>query len=261
MPTPLQGYLMPALRDSQASFLASVLGRDPAHTAQWPLRRLSVYRSNARENFAAALESAFPLLHRLMGDAEFRTMAWAFQQSCPSRSGNLFYCGAGLTEFLAGHLCGTPDEPLSEVARFEWLIQQVLVAADDPVRFDFGKLAALPEAQHGSLGFRFHPAIRLYSSALPLFDLWREYQRRGPIAPTPLHTADDTEALLIRRAGDGVELHRIPEPEFRFLDALFQGRCLEAAAEYASTDGDAGLNPGELLARWVSAGIVTGLAL
>jgi hypothetical protein len=251
---------MRALRDAQADFLAAVLGRDPALAAQWPRRGLSVYRSNARENFAAALEAAFPLLRALMGHGEFRAMAWAFQQRCPSRTGNLFYCGADLADFLSTHLAGTPDAPLSEVARFEWLIQQVLVAADEPARFNFEQLAAVPEAEHGSLGFHFHPAVRLCSSALPLFALWREYQNSGTVSPEPLAQGDDTEALLIRRAGDGIELHRLSEAEFRFLEALSEGQSLEAAVECASATGDTGLNPGELLARWVSAGVITGLA-
>lgn len=250
---------MPALRDSQARLLAAILGRDPAHTAQWPRRRLSVYRSNARENFAAALEAAFPLLHGLMGHTEFRAMAWTFQQRCPSRSGNLFYCGAALPDFLDAHLRSTPDAPLSDVAHFEWLIQQVLIAADDSARFDFEQLAALPETQHESLCFGFHPAVRLYSSALPLFDLWREYQRSGTVAP--LVMGEHSEALLIRRAGDGVELHRLQTAEFRFLEMLLQGQCLAAAAEHAATDADAGLSYGEVLARWVSAGVITSLAL
>lgn len=251
---------MPVLRDSQADFLAAVLGRDPEHAAKWPGRRLAVYRSNARENFAAALEAAFPLLCGLMGHAEFRAMAWAFQKSCPSRSGNLFYSGAGLTDFLATTLAETPDASLAEVARFEWLIQQVLVAPDEPVTFDFGKLATLPEAQHGSLRFRFHPATRLYGPGLPLFALWREYQHSGTIARLPLDiTTGSTEALLIRRTGDGIELYRLAGPEFRFLNALLRGECLDEAVTHASDDGDASLNHGELLARWISAGIITDL--
>ena len=251
---------MSALRDAQAGFLAAILGRDPAHTARWPHRRLAVYRSNARENFAAALEAAFPLLHGLMGHDEFRAMAWAYQQACPSRSGNLFYCGAGLGGFLAAHLAGTPDAPLADISRFEWLIQQVLVAPDESARFDFGKLATLPEAGHGSLCFRLHPATRLYSSALPLFVLWSEYQRRGKLAagmpPTASNTRDD---LLIRRSGDGVELHRLEPGEFRFLEALLRGECLQSAIEQAAAPGDTSLSHGEVLARWVSAGVITGL--
>lgn len=252
---------MPALHDSQVDFLGAVLGRDPAHAERWPRRRLAVYRSNARENFAAALEAAFPLLHGLMGHDEFRAMAWAYQQYCPSRSGNLFYCGAGLTDFLAAHLDGTPDAPLAEVSRFEWLIQQLLVAADEPASFDFAKLGALSDAQHGSLGFRFHPATRLYSSALPIFALWREHQHSGVVTLAPRARTEGTDSLLIRRAGNGIELHRLQEPEFLFLEALSGAKCLVAAVEYASADGTTGLNPGEVLARWVSAGVITGLVL
>jgi hypothetical protein len=250
---------MRTLRDSQTNFLAAVLGRDPEHTAKWPLHRLTVYRNNARENFAAALESAFPLLHALMGHDEFRAMAWAFQRSCPSRSGNLFYCSAGLSGFLASHLADTVDEPLTDLTRFESLIQEVLVAADEPAHFDFETLAALPETQHASLRFRIHPATRLYSSALPLFMIWREYQQSGTLAQTSLNAAGSREDLLIRRSGDGVELHQLESAEFLFLQALLQGEPLQVAIAKAAVAESGALSPGELLARWVSAGVITGL--
>ncbi|MEZ5561996.1 MAG: DNA-binding domain-containing protein [Gammaproteobacteria bacterium] len=250
---------MRALREAQADFLAAVLGRDPAHAARWPHRRLAVYRTNARENFAAALEAAFPLLHGLMGHEEFRAMAWAFQRSCPPRSGNQFHCGAGLPAYLGTHLAGTPDAALAEVAGFEWLIQEVLVAADHAERFDFAQLAAVPEAQHAALRFRFHPAIRLHRARLPLFRLWQEYQRRGTLTPTLPEPTPQHEQLLIRRTGDGVELHRLEPAEFCCLDALLRGDPLESAVGQASPDGDNSLDPGALLAYWVSADVITGL--
>jgi hypothetical protein len=249
---------MRALHEAQADFLAAVLGRDPAHAARWPHRRLAVYRTNARENFLAALEAAFPLLHALMGHDEFRAMAWAFQRSCPPRSGNQFHCGERLAGFLATHLAGTPDAELAGVAGFEWLIQEVLVAADEVPDFDFSSLAAVPETAHGSLRFCFHPAVRLHNAALPLFALWREHQRSGTVACASLDTAGDTGALLIRRTGEGVELHRLEPSAFRFLEALSGGACLDTAVKQAWDDAGTGTNAGELLARWISAGVITG---
>jgi hypothetical protein len=250
---------MRALRETQADFLAAVLGRDPAHAARWPYRGLAVYRTNARENFAAALEAAFPLLHGLMGHDEFRAMAWAFQRHSPPQSGNQFYCGAGLAGFLATHLTDTPDAELAEVARFEWLIQEVLVAPDQAERFDFALLAAVPEAQHATLRFGFHPAIRLHRAPLPLFRLWQEHQHSGTLTGIPLESSAQHEQLLIRRTGEGVELQRLDPAEFCFLDALLRGEPLESAVGKASTD-PASVDPGKLLAYWIAAGVITGLA-
>ncbi|MBM4220685.1 MAG: DUF2063 domain-containing protein [Gammaproteobacteria bacterium] len=248
---------MRALHDAQADFLAAVLGRDPAHAAKWPHRGLAVYRTNARENFAAALEAAFPLLHGLMGHEEFRAMAWAFQRHSPPRSGNQFYCGAGLGDFLATHLADTPDAALAEVARFEWLIQEVLVAADPAEHFDFAVLAAVPETQHPTLRFSFHPAIRLHLTRLPLFRLWQDYQQDGTVSRAALEPSAGPEQLLIRRTGEGVELQRLEPGEFRFLDALLRGEPLESAVGQA---GDATPDPGKLLACWITADLITGLA-
>jgi hypothetical protein len=260
MLTSLPESAMRALLDAQADFLTAVLGRDPAHAAKWPRRGLAVYRTNARENFAAALEAAFPLLHGLMGHEEFRAMAWTFQRHSPPRSGNQFYCGAGLGDFLAERLAGTSDAPLTEVARFEWLIQEVLVAADQPERFDFAQLAAVPETQHAGLRFGFHPAIRLHRTRLPLFRLWQEHQQGGTVIGIPLESAARHEELLIRRTGEGVELQRLEPEEFCFLHALLQGETLESAVGHAAADGDDSLDPGKLLAYWISTGVITGLA-
>ncbi|MDQ1303945.1 MAG: hypothetical protein QG595_1928, partial [Pseudomonadota bacterium] len=257
---PLPEYAMRALRETQADFLAAVLGRDPAHAARWPYRGLAVYRTNARENFAAALEAAFPLLHGLMGHDEFRAMAWAFQRHSPPRSGNQFYCGAGLPGFLATHLADTPDAALAEVAKFEWLIQEVLVAADPAERFDFALLAAVPEAQHVTLRFGFHPAIRLQRARLPLFRLWQDHQQHGTVSRAALEPSAGHEQLLIRRTGEGVELQRLEPAEFRFLDALLRGETLELAVGQALADGGDSMDAGKALAAWISAGVITGLA-
>lgn len=249
---------MRALHEAQADFLAAVLGRDPAHAARWPQRRLAVYRTNARENFLAALEAAFPLLQALMGHDEFRAMAWAFQRGCPPRSGNQFHCGERLAGFLATHLAGTPDTELAEVAGFEWLIQEVLVAADQAERFDFGQLAAIPAARHGALRFRFHPATRLHRARPPLFRLWQVYQQGGTVDRAALGSTALPEQLLIRRSAEGVELHRLGPAEFDILHALLSGETLEAAL--ASANGDDNPDPGRLLADWISTGVITGLA-
>jgi hypothetical protein len=256
----LREYAMRALRDAQADFLSAVLGRDPAHAARWPRRGLAVYRTNARENFAAALEAAFPLLHGLMGHDEFRAMAWAFLRHSPPRSGNQFYCGAGLAGFLATHLADTPDAALAEVAGFEWLIQEVLVAADQAERFDFAQLATVPQVQHARLRFGFHPATRLHRARLPLFRLWQEHQQSGTVARISLESSAQQEELLIRRTGEGMELHRLEPAVFGFLDALLRGETLESAVGQAATDGDDSLDPGKVLAYWISVGVITGLA-
>jgi hypothetical protein len=190
-----------------------------------------------------------------MGHEEFRAMAWTFQRNSPPRSGNQFYCGAGLASFLASHLADTPDAALAEVAGFEWLIQEVLVAADPAECFDFAGLAAVPEAQHATLRFRFHPAMRLQRATLPLFRLWQDYQQHGTVSRAALEPSAGHEQLLIRRTGEGVELQRLESAEFHLLDALLRGETLESAVGQADS-----LDAGKALACWISAGLITGLA-
>ncbi len=250
--------LMPSLHETQSAFLAAVLGRTPPDATPWSRRRLGIYRVNARENFAAALEAAFPLLAGLMGTAEFRAMARAYQRDCPSSSGNLFFAGKRLPGFLGRHLSHTPDAPLAAVARFEWLIQEVLVAADDSGSLDLSALARLPVSHHGELRLRCHPAVRLLTSPVALFDLWARYQGSGIVGSLSAEAAGTPEWLLIHRACDGLMVHRLTAGEFRILEALRNGRSLSHALDEA--EGGDGTIPDLAvpLPLWVRAGVITG---
>jgi hypothetical protein len=114
------------LHELQQQFVREVLYRDSVGLLPRVLakglsadRRVAIYRNNTRENFALALEAAFPLLLACMGGDEFRMLAWSYQRACPSPAGNLFHVGERLPNFLAEHLTRTGDECLIDVARLE----------------------------------------------------------------------------------------------------------------------------------------------
>ena len=174
---------MPALLEVQRAFAASVLRREPvaaaleARPADGRLaRRLGVYRGNARENFAAALEAAYPVVRQQLGPDEFRSLAWSYQQRHPSPSGNLFETGRALPDFLDALLEGTGDDYLRDLARLEWAVQESMVAADCDVHLDLARLAALPPERHATLRFTTHPSVRIVATRFALFELWRNFQ-------------------------------------------------------------------------------------
>lgn len=248
------------LADLQRQFVREVLYRDGAGltarirtdglSAQ---RRLGIYRTNARENFALALEAAFPLLLRCVGPEEFRRLAWAYQKACPSPAGNLFHVGRRLPEFLASHLRGTGDEYQIDVARLEWQVQEALVAPDGDEVLDLAVLAAVPAERQGDIRFHLHPSVRLLRTDHGVFTLWEALQAGhapGLASPGP-------ECLLVLRRASGVELHRLPGAELAWLEALQAGATLAEAASTLSADAQGNL--GALLVRWVAAGVVTSL--
>jgi hypothetical protein len=256
---------MPALREVQRAFAASVLRREPVAPTLRPRpadgrleRRLGVYRVNARENFAAALEAAFPLLRRQLGAEGFASLAWSYQQRCPSTSGNLFETGRRLPAFLDGILEGTPDDYLRDVARLEWAVQESMVAADGDRRFDPRPLAAIPPAEHARLRFSIDESTRAVATRHAVFGLWRDLQEGGADEPLAVPAATP-ERILVRRAPSGIELARLDDAGFACLECLLRGATLGEMAEAAlAVSGSA--DAGAILLQWANDGVITGLA-
>lgn len=255
-----------SLRELQQQFVREVLYRDaPGVLSRISgggtdvQRRLGIYRTNARENFALALEAAFPLLLRCVGREEFRQLAWAYQRACPSPAGNLFHVGRQLPAFLAGRLTGDRDEYLIDVARLEWAVQESMVAADGPTNgpegLDLAALAAVPAEHQADIRFRLHPSVRLLRTKYGVYALWEALQAGSAVTPA----APAAEGLVVLRRAAGVELRRLDgglaATDLDWLEALRGGTPLGEAA--GSLPVEEQENLGALLVRWVAAGVIT----
>lgn len=249
-----------ALKELQQQFVREVLYRDSAGLLPRVLdrgssagRRVAIYRSNARENFALALEAGYPLLLACMGGDEFRRLAWSYQRACPSPSGNLFHLGERLPRFLAEHLTGTGDECLIDIARLEWAVQESLVAADGDTALDLAALAAVPAARQADLRFHMHPSVRLLNTRYGVFQSWEALQAgQRPARPGLL---PEPENILVRRLEDGVQLQRLPDPDLAWLKALREGATFSVSAAVLPPARQDQL--ASLLLRWVTDGVIT----
>lgn len=246
------------LAQLQRQFVREILYRD---SAGWPARirtdglsaerRMGIYRSTARENFARALESAFPLLLRCLGAEPFRQLAWAYQRACPSSAGSLFGAGRHLPDFLGRNLRTAADAYLVDVTRLEWLVQEAMVAADGADALDLAALAEVPAECQVDLRFHLHPSVRLLRTTYDVFPLWSALNA-GQAIPAAERAA--TCLLILRRAA-GVELQRVPPADMAWLEAVQGGATLAAASGILpGADQD---TLGALLVRWVSSGVVT----
>lgn len=251
-----------ALSELQRGFVRAILRHDATGLAEHispgdigPERRLAIYRTTTRENFALALAAAFPLVHGSLGDEEFRRMAWAYQRACPSPAGNLFHVGERLPGFLGERLSGTADEHLIESSRLDWAVQESLVAADLTSSLDLAALAAVPAEGQGSIHFQLHPSVRLLQSGYAVFDQWEALQAGRPVVPA----ARAPEALLVQRQSAGIQVRRIGAVDYLWLEALQEGAGLAESAE--RLPADAGVDLGALLVSWVGCGVVAGFGL
>jgi len=214
---------------------------------------LESYRITAGEDVVLAVGAAVGLVRAVAGEEAFREMAWAYQRAQPSRSGNLYFAGARLADYLDQHLQGTPDQHLIDVARLEWACQECLVAPDEAEGLDLPALATVPAHQQPALRFRLHPTVRLVATAFPVYAAWQALQAGGGAAPVA-PAGPGAEQLLVQRQAGGLWVQRLTAPEFQWLTALEAGAPLEQLVALESAADPA--SDARWLARWAARGVI-----
>jgi hypothetical protein len=224
---------------TQDSFAAALL--DPARAVPPGLlapdgspagRRFSVYRNNVAVSLTEALATAFPVLAKLLGEANFRGLAGLYLRAHPPSSPVLMFYGDRMSGFLAGlpqlaHLPYLPD-----VARLEQALREAYHAAD-AMPLSAEALAALPPERLLAARLRLHPAVRVVVSDWPIHGIWR--RNSVPDAPKP---EVRPETVLVTRPDLDPEQTLLPEGAAAFLAALGGDATLGAAIEAAGETFD-----------------------
>ena len=213
--------------------------------------RFDVYRNNVAASLTAALETGFPVLRALVGEAFFKAMAGVFLRAHPPRSGLLMQYGAEMPGFLAGfgpvaHLPYLPD-----VARLELALRAAYHAADAaPIAPE--ALGALPPNRLAAARLRLAPALRLVRSPWPVAGIW--HANATPGAPRP---GTGPEDALITRPGFDPEVVALPPGAGDYVAALLAGRTVAAA--HTAGAATPGFDPADALGRLLAAGAITGI--
>ena len=245
--------------------------------------RIGLYRNTAQRNLAAALQSTYPAVFRLVGEAYFRQTARAYGRRHPSRCGDLTHAGDAFPAYLA-ELHGDDEyRYLGDVARLELLIQDVLLApepgsgsgsgsgfvtgsaASTPgsAALDLARLATVPAGRHDSLRFILHPALRLFESPYPAHRIWQS-NVDSDAEPPAIDLASGGDRLAVLRQRLQLQFHRLTPGERCWLEALGQGLPFAAsvealaAAEAAAnaTGAAAGFDAAVALQRFVALGVI-----
>jgi hypothetical protein len=225
---------MASLRELQRSFAAALRDPDVA-CAVLPPANLAIYRNNARVAFLSALELTFPVVCRRVGDDYFRQLAIHYRNGSPSSSGDLHWAGRGFASFLDEHLRGGDYAWLADLARIEWSRAECAVAAALPA-LPATALARFAAHDFEHLVFGLQPALKLHSSSYPVVTVWLANQR--PDAP-PVDQSLGPECGAVLTRADGVEIRRVNERMFSFLDALQAGLPLGQAMVRADLEIEA----------------------
>jgi hypothetical protein len=206
---------------TQTAFRAALL--DPALPAPEGLttpegrpaaRRFAIYRNNVAASLTEALETAFPLLRRLLGEDFFRAMAGVHLRAHPPRSPLLMHYGADMPAFLAAFTPVAHLPYLPDVARLE-LARRAAYHAADAAPFD---PATLGPTDLTALRLTPAPHLHLVRSRFPLHAIWTA-NTGGPTGPLP----PGPQSVLVTRPGFDPVVDLLPEPDADTLASLLSG--------------------------------------
>jgi hypothetical protein len=202
-------------------------------------RRFSVYRNNVAVSLIEALETAFPIVRKIVGEEFFHAMAGVFLRAHPPASPVLMFYGEEMPGFLASfppvaHLGYLPD-----VSRLELALRAAYHAADaQPISPEaLGSGADLMAAR-----LTLAPALRVIRSRWPLHGIWRANTEEG--APKPGRGPED---VLVTRPGFDPVVSLLPEGGAEFIGRLAAGEPLAAATLAPGPGFDPGPTLGLLL--------------
>lgn len=218
--------------------------------------RIQVYQNNAREGFTKAVAASYPVVHKLVGDACFRTLAVPYMRRYPSRSGDLQRFGWQFPAYLEHCYANSEYDYLSDVARLEWACEEVRTSPDAG-SLNLGGLAGIPQERYPELGFWLHPAHRIVSSRYPLLSIWQANQAAD--AGSVDLRAGGEQVLVLRRSGD-IELHRVDPALAAFTQAIGAGGRLGDAYTLAA-EIDPAFDPAAALIRLAGLNLLSGFFL
>ena len=242
---------------SQSDFRAALLNADAPVPAGLftpdgapATRRFNVYRNNVAVGLTEALETAFPVVRKLVGDTFFKAMAGVYLRNHPPTSPLMMFYGDQTPSFLKGfkpvqHLAYLPD-----IARLEIALRESYHAADAaPITAE--TFAALAPDAFARARVAFAPAVRLLSSRHPLYGIWAA----NALADAPPIVKAPEDVLVTRRSFDP-KPHRLDRATATFVATLLRGDPISAAIASARAV-DIGFDLGGALGLLLSEGAIT----
>ena len=258
----------PPLERLQADFQAYILGDERAMEGQVRATAkadagtlLAVYRDAYALRLIEALETNFPRLKRVLGDAAFDRLARCYIAAHPSRHFSIRWFGNELAGFLFEQAPWRDTPALAELARLEWALAGAFDAGD-AAPLDVAAIAATAPEDWPFLAFAFHPSLQIVISRWTVPELWNALGAEdGNADIPPPEQREESVAFTIWRKDGETFFRSMTEDEAWALDAARQGSGFGALCEGLCTHGagdQAGARAAELLRSWVDSGWIVG---
>ncbi len=225
-----------SLRELQDRFLAALYDGDCAAAAALvegagldAEARVRVYRNSGTLTHTDALRTTYPAVLAFVGEDFFESAAMQYRRVHPSASGNLQVFGSEFAAFLESLPSAQQLAYLADVARLEWLRQEVALAIDiAPI--DTAALQEFCISYRGALRLELDPGMRLFASRHAVLTLWNY-----AMAPTgeQLQLPDDGEQIVLWRSGAEVAMAAVDAASFICISELSHNASIDAAISKA----------------------------
>lgn len=213
-------------------------------------RRFDVYRNNVAVSLTEALETAFPVLRKLLGYKNFKVMSAVFLRKHPPSSPLMMFYGADMPAFLAGFEPTSKIGYLPDIARLEMALRKSYHASDHQA-IDPLLLQSTPTDRLMASRIGLAPSLQLVRSPWPIHAIWRFNTEPG--ARKPSMAAED---VVVLRSDMDPEPHLLPLGGGVFVEALLSGNPLGEALE-ATALATENFDLSAALALLIGAGAIT----
>ncbi|MGF6318514.1 HvfC family RiPP maturation protein [Pseudomonas frederiksbergensis] len=208
--------------------------RDPDHCAPpagMDVARAQVYRDLVFSNLSSLLSGTFPVLVKILGDGEWRSLVRIFLRDYRARTPKFGEIAQEFVEFLASEPLALSDGPwppfMVELAHYEWVEMVLQQSEAEP----------LPASDAGLLLDR---PLQVSPLAWPLAYAW-PVQLVGPDYRPDTPPAQPT-LLLVRRGEDwGVRFSELSPLAWRLLQRIGEFPQLDGRAQLEGLAVEAGM--------------------
>jgi hypothetical protein len=225
----LQVWLLAAISDRRAVDASAVVSAGPQLSAR---ERLEIYQYGYRARLSECLRDDYPALAAALGAERFAALCDAYIERYPSSSPSLNAFGRHMSAHCARALAGEHGAFLSELARLEWALVEV-VHAEIATPFDLATLQSLPADAWNSVRLLRSDAVRLLPFDYPTNAYYQAFRAEGRIDAYPPRQAS---ACAVYRIGPTLWRMDLTPAMARLLGSLFDGSAIGAALHQLSVD-------------------------
>jgi len=219
------------LKELQEKFKSSMLRHyqkldecDPEFLEQFDnnhipvLERIKVYHNNIVGSLSEALRSTFPIVEKLVGDDFMKMMTSEFVFDNPPKNASLYQYGQEFENFIKTYQPAKSLPYLSDIAKFEWAINQSYYAADDKA-LTADELSQIPPEKLEYIKSPLRKSANLFESDYPILQI-KDFCLNDGDGENPNMSERCDTRLLISRPKLEVDIIPIKSDEFTLLKKL-----------------------------------------